>query len=48
MPLIEAQAPYIDVWLIETASSIEEADAVVSLIKTLSSRPHLAVVFSAQ
>ena len=23
MPLIEAQAPYIDVWLIETASSIE-------------------------
>lgn len=39
MPLIEAQAPYIDVWLIETASSIEEADAVVSLIKTLSSRP---------
>ncbi len=39
IPLIEAQAPYIDVWLIETASSIEEADAVVSLIKTLSSRP---------
>jgi len=39
MPLIEAQAPYIDVWLIETASSIEEAEAVVSLIKTLSSRP---------
>ena len=39
IPLIEAQAPYIDVWLIETASSIEEAEAVVSLIKTLSSRP---------
>lgn len=39
MPLIEAQAPYIDVWLIETASSIEEAEAVVSQIKTLSSRP---------
>ncbi|QDG36421.1 homocysteine S-methyltransferase family protein [Alteromonas mediterranea] len=39
MPLIKAQAPYIDVWLIETASSIEEAEAVVSLIKTLSSRP---------
>ena len=39
MPLIEAQAPYIDVWLIETASSIEEAEAVVSLIKTLSSGP---------
>lgn len=38
-PLIEAQAPYIDVWLIETASSVEEAEAVVSLIKTLSSRP---------
>ena len=39
MPLVEAQAPDIDVWLIETASSIEEAEAVVSLIKTLSSRP---------
>ena len=38
-PLIEAQAPYIDIWLIETASSVEEAEAVVSLIKTLSSRP---------
>lgn len=38
-PLIEAQAPYIDIWLIETASSVEEAEAVVPLIKTLSSRP---------
>ena len=38
-PLIVAQAPYIDIWLIETASSVEEAEAVVSLIKTLSSRP---------
>ena len=38
-PLIKAQAPFVDVWLIETACSIEEAEAVVSLIKTLSSHP---------
>ncbi|AXT38858.1 homocysteine S-methyltransferase family protein [Alteromonas sp. BL110] len=38
-PLIKAQAPFVDVWLIETACSIEEAEAVVSLIKTISSHP---------
>ena len=38
-PLIKAQAPFVDVWLIETACSIEEAKAVVSLIKRLSSLP---------
>lgn len=38
-PLIKAQAPFVDVWLIETACSIEEAEAVVSLLKTLSSHP---------
>lgn len=38
-PLIKAQAPFVDVWLIETACSIEEAEAVVSLIKQLSSLP---------
>lgn len=38
-PLIKAQAPFVDVWLIETACSIEEANAVVSLIKNLSSLP---------
>ncbi|TKB02863.1 homocysteine S-methyltransferase family protein [Alteromonas portus] len=38
-PLIKAQAPFVDIWLIETACSIEEANAVVSLIKDLSSLP---------
>ena len=38
-PLIKAQEPYVDVWLIETASSVEEAEAVVSLIKQHSSLP---------
>ena len=38
-PLIKAQEPYVDVWLIETASSVEEAKAVVSLIKQHSSLP---------
>ncbi|HCS81563.1 MAG TPA: homocysteine S-methyltransferase, partial [Alteromonas macleodii] len=33
------QEPYVDVWLIETASSVEEAEAVVSLIKQHSSLP---------
>jgi len=37
--LIKAQAPYIDYWLIETASSTEEASAVVKLIKLHSTKP---------
>ncbi|MDO6568562.1 homocysteine S-methyltransferase family protein [Alteromonas sp. 1_MG-2023] len=39
LPLIEAQAPYIDFWLVETISSVEEAIAVTSLIKQHSSKP---------
>ncbi len=38
-PLIEAQTPYIDFWLVETVSSVEEAIAVTSLIKKHSSKP---------
>jgi S-methylmethionine-dependent homocysteine/selenocysteine methylase len=39
LPLIEAQTPYIDFWLVETVSSVEEASAVTSLIKEHSSKP---------
>ncbi len=39
LPLIEAQASYIDFWLVETVSSVEEAIAVTSLIKQHSSKP---------
>ena len=40
-PLIKAQILYaVDVWLIETASSVEEAEAVVSLIKQHFSLPY--------
>ncbi|AMJ75925.1 MULTISPECIES: homocysteine S-methyltransferase family protein [Alteromonas] len=39
LPLIEAQASYIDFWLVETVSSVEEAIAVTSLLKQHSSKP---------
>lgn len=39
LPLIEAQTPYIDFWLVETVSSVEEASSVSALIKEHSSKP---------
>lgn len=33
LPLIEEQAPYVDVWLAETVASIQEAKKITSLLK---------------
>ena len=38
-PLVEEQAPYVDFWLAETISSIEEAIHVLSLIRQYSDKP---------
>ncbi|WP_334013855.1 homocysteine S-methyltransferase family protein [Alteromonas sp. S167] len=38
-PLIIAQENYIDFWLVETVSSIEEASCVIELIKNKSTKP---------
>jgi len=38
-PLIIAQENYIDFWLVETVSSIEEANCVIELIKAKSTKP---------
>jgi S-methylmethionine-dependent homocysteine/selenocysteine methylase len=38
-PLIQAQEPFIDFWLIETASSIIEAETAINIIKKHSSKP---------
>lgn len=39
MPLIEEQAAYIDFWLLETVSSIEEARYVSNMIRQYSDKP---------
>lgn len=38
-PLIQAQDPFIDFWLIETISSVKEAKTVLSIIKRYSIKP---------
>jgi S-methylmethionine-dependent homocysteine/selenocysteine methylase len=38
-PLIQAQEPFIDFWLIETASSIIEAETALNIIQKHSSKP---------
>ncbi len=38
-PLIQAQEPFIDFWLIETASSIIEAETAINIIQKHSSKP---------
>lgn len=38
-PIMNAQIPYIDFWLVETISSIHEASAVISMIQTYSDLP---------